>query len=64
MRCLWKICDGLIGQEGRCLMCSRTQDIEYEQKVKEKQAKHDIIRRTFWGDYKTRKRERKKKEIG
>ena len=37
LRCLWKICNGFIGSEGRCIMCGRTTDIEREEVIYQEQ---------------------------
>ncbi len=33
-------CNGTIGEEGRCIYCGRSCDIEYEEFVQEEQKKH------------------------
>jgi len=40
-KCLW--CNGTIGNERRCLHCGRSDDFEYESKVKAKQDQHNIL---------------------
>ncbi len=50
MRCVWKKCNGSIGEEDRCISCGRSQDIKYEKWVETEQAKDHTGQHTYGGN--------------